>query len=77
MSLAIASTGFGRTNMACQCTSIKPGISVLPRPLIVVTPALSSIAIGPVEILSILLPRTSTLAGAESEPLLPSNMRTS
>ena len=76
MSLAKASTGFGRTSMACQCTSIKPGISVWPRPSIVVTLAMLSIEIGPVEILSILSPRTSTLEGAESEPLLPSNMRT-
>ena len=38
--------------------------------------AMLSIQIGPVEILSILLPRTSTLEGADSEPLLPSNMRT-
>ena len=60
--------------MACQWLSIRPGISVRPPPAITVAPA--SAAIGAVEMRSMTLPRTSTLEGADSALLLPSNTRT-
>src|SRR6516162_4015738 len=66
----------GRTNIVCQCASISPGISVRPEPLIMVVAPDLSTGIGPLEIFSILLPRTRTLVGSESCADFPSNTRT-
>jgi hypothetical protein len=54
--------------------SIRPGISVRPLPAITVLPG--SAVIGVAEIFSMTLPLTRTSDGAESEPPLPSKMRT-
>src|SRR6516165_253332 len=70
----MASAGVGRISIACQCTSMRPGINVRPSPSITRVPA--STGIGLVEIRSILLPRTSTLEDPESVELFPSKMRT-
>ena len=59
---------------ACQCASIRPGISV--RPSAAMTVTFGSTGIGYDEIRSIMLPLTSTLDGGESAALLPSKMRT-
>src|SRR5215510_14448135 len=68
------STAVGRISIACQWTSISPGISVRPFPAIMVT--LGSAAIGSVEMRSMILPLTRTLDGADSEAPFPSKMRT-
>src|SRR5262249_39653480 len=65
-----------RTIVACQCASISPGISTRPPPAMIWVSARRSVGIGPVEILSMMLPLIRTLDGAESEGCLPSNMRT-
>src|SRR6516164_703004 len=70
----MASAGVGRISIACQCTSMRPGINVRPPPSITRAPA--STVIGLVEMRSILLPRTSTLEDVESVELFPSKMRT-
>src|SRR5215472_3693021 len=70
----MASDGVGRISIACQCTSMRPGINVRPPPSITRVPA--STAIGLVEMRSMLLPRTSTLEDPESVELFPSKMRT-
>src|SRR5215469_7528309 len=70
----MASAGVARISMACQCTSMRPGINVRPPPSITRVPA--STVIGLVEMRSILLPRTSTLEAPESVELFPSKMRT-
>src|SRR6266403_307828 len=70
----IAWAGFGRISIACQCASIRPGISVSPPPAITVVPG--SASIGAVEMRSKTLPLMRTLDGVESEPLLPSKIRT-
>src|SRR5215813_3000136 len=68
------STAVGRISIACQWTSISPGISVRPFPAIMVT--LGSAAIGSVEMRSMILPLIRTLDGADSEAPFPSKMRT-
>src|SRR5262245_23946114 len=68
--------GVGRTSIVCQWLSINPGISVRPPPSMSTVLALRSVGIGPVAIRSILFPRTRTLLGPESVPLLPSKIRT-
>src|SRR5215472_2156221 len=72
----MASDGVGRISMACQCMSIRPGMSVRPPPSMTTVSARRSAGIGVVEILSILLPMTRTFVGGESVWLLPSNTRT-
>src|SRR5579883_2617887 len=74
MSPEIASCGVGRTSIACQCASIRPGISVRPPPAITVVPG--SVSIGAVEMRAMMLPLISTFDGAESDVALPSKMRT-
>src|SRR5215469_3496983 len=76
MSSAIAAAGVGRTSIACQCASISPGISVRPLPLTITVLTLRSTGMGEGDMRSILLPRTSTLVGLESEIPLPSKTRT-
>src|SRR5262245_57276495 len=76
MSLPSIIAGVGRTNIACQCMSLRPGINVRPPPSMMCVSALRSTAIGCAEIAAILLLRTRTLEGAESAALLPSKMRT-
>src|SRR6516164_9024041 len=68
------SAGVPRIVIACQCTSMRPGINVRPPPSITRVPAPT--VIGLVETRSILLPRTSTLEDGESVELFPSKMRT-
>jgi len=70
----IISAGVPLISIACQCASIRPGISVRPFPAITVMPG--SGAIGSVEMRSMILPWISTLDGADSEAPLPSKMRT-
>src|SRR5215472_6962934 len=72
----MASDGVGRISMACQCTSMRPGINVRPPPSMICVLALRSVGMGAVEMRSILLPRTSTLLGPESVPDFPSKTRT-
>src|SRR5215470_16403287 len=76
MSAAMAAAGVGRTSIACQCTSMRPGMSVRPPPSIMTASGRWSAGIGAEEIRSILFPRTSTCEGPESRPTLPSKMRT-
>src|SRR3979490_1442675 len=68
--------GVARISMACQCTSLRPGISVRPPPSMMRVSAWRSVAMDCAEIVSILLPRTRTLEGADSVVFLPSKMRT-
>jgi hypothetical protein len=68
--------GVSRTSVACQCASVRPGINVRPPPSMIRVVALRSTAIGAREILSIRLPRTSTLVGSDSAVLLPSKTLT-
>ena len=56
--------------------SLRPGISTRPPPATTWVSARRSVGIGLVEIFSMMLPRTRTLDGAESEGRVPSNMRT-
>lgn len=74
---AVISTGIGAAAVVrCTCASIRPGIRVRPPPSMVRVSARRSTGIGLVDILSILLPRTSTLDGADSVSPVPSKMRT-
>ena len=61
---------------ACQCASMRPGISTRPFAAMTRTLAFVSTVIGFTDIRSMVLPLTSTLEGAESVALLPSKMRT-
>ena len=61
---------------ACQCASMRPGISTRPFAAMTRTLAFGSTAIGLAEMRSMALPLTITLEGAESAALLPSKMRT-
>ncbi len=49
--------GVGRTSIACQCASMRPGMSVRPPPSMIFAEALPSIEIGSLEMMSIVLPR--------------------
>ena len=72
----VISTGCGVAAMnACQCASIRPGISTRPPPAMTRRRPRPSIGSG--EIRSIMLPRTSTFEGADSAGSTPSKMRTS
>src|SRR6516165_817358 len=53
---------------------MRPGINARPFPAIMVTPG--SVAIGSVEMRSMILPLIRTLEGADSEAPFPSKMRT-
>ena len=61
---------------ACQWASMRPGISTRPFAATTRTPTFVSTVIGVTDMRSMVLPRTSTLEGAESAALLPSKMRT-
>src|SRR5262245_34424418 len=63
-------------SIACQCASIRPGMSVRPPPSMSVVVALRPIGIGLVETRSILFPRTSTVLGPDRAVLFPSKIRT-
>ncbi len=60
----------------CTWASMSPGMSVRPRPSMIVVVALRSTAIGAAEMRSITAPRTSTFVGAESALPVPSKTRT-
>src|SRR5215510_12972879 len=76
MSLPRRTAGVGRTSIACQCISLRPGIRVRPPPSMMRVSALRSTAIGSREMRSMILPRINTLDGADSAGDLPSKMRT-
>src|SRR5690242_9596109 len=76
MSLDNSWAGVARTSVACQCASIKPGISTRPPPAMIWVSARRSVGIESVEIFSMMLPLIRTLDGAESEACVPSNSRT-
>ena len=61
---------------ACQCASIRPGISTRPSAAMTRTSAALSTAIGSAAMRSIVLPLTNTLEGAERAAPLPSKIRT-
>jgi hypothetical protein len=56
---------------ACQCASMRPGMSTRPFAAITRTLAPASTVIGPAEMRAMALPRTRTLHGGESASLLP------
>src|SRR5262249_46079527 len=68
--------GVVRTMAACQCASLRPGISTRPPPAMIWVSARRSVGIGPAEILSMMLPLIRTLDGADSVGCVPSNIRT-
>src|SRR5215813_12538127 len=63
-------------SIACQCASIRPGMSVRPPPSMSVVVALRPVGIGLVETRSILFPRTRTFLGPDRAVLFPSKIRT-
>ncbi len=60
---------------ACQCASMRPGISTRPFPSIV-RASEPTFAIGVVDMRSMVWPFTRTFEGADRAALLPSKMRT-
>ena len=75
---AVSRSGMGVAAMkACQCASMRPGISTRPSAAMTSTSSFASTVMGLEEMRSIVLPLTRTCDGAESAGLLPSKMRTS
>ena len=74
---AVISSIWGVAAMnACQCASMRPGISTRPPPATTRVPALVSSEMGSTEMRAMVLPLTSTFEGADSAALRPSKMRT-
>src|SRR4029453_1401281 len=76
MSLPSTIAGVGRTSIACQCISLRPGINLGPTTSMMRVSALRSTAIGSREMRSMMFPRINTFDGAESARDLPSKIRT-